>query len=72
MRTVILAVDWSHFDAALQQSRRGHNLTVLSDLSGLLESAESDVDRAGIRQGEASCYSQLGDVNKALERLMIV
>jgi tetratricopeptide (TPR) repeat protein len=62
-----LPVDWNVVDAALQHSREGSNLKALAELSRLLELADCNADRAAIRLAEASCYSQLGDVNKFLE-----
>jgi len=64
-----LPVDWKRLQAALQQSREGHNLQALAVYSSLMQNAETDGDRAAIVLGEASCYSQLGNVEKARELL---
>ena len=62
-------MDWKRLQAALQQSREGHNLQALALYSSLMPDAETDSDRAAIVFGEASCYSQLGNVAKASELL---
>jgi len=64
-----LPVDWNLFASALQHSRDGHNLKALAVLSALIGDAETDSDRAAIVLGEASCYSQLGDIAKSRELL---
>ena len=64
-----MSVDWNVLRSALQQSRDGHNLKALAVLSGLMQDAETGSDRAAIALGEASCYSQLGNVTKSRELL---
>ncbi len=64
-----MAVDWKVVASALQDSRGGHNLKALAVLSGLMQKAESDSDRAAIVLGEVSCHSQLGNVAKSRELL---
>jgi tetratricopeptide (TPR) repeat protein len=64
-----MSVDWNELQAALQQSRDGHNLKALAVLSRLMQDAETDSDRAAIVLGEASCHSQLGNVTKSRELL---
>lgn len=60
-----MPVDWKRLQAALQQSREGHNLQALAIYSSLMQDAETDSDRVAIVLGEASCYSQLGNVEKS-------
>jgi tetratricopeptide (TPR) repeat protein len=64
-----VAVDWTVFASALQDSRDGQNLRALAVLSRLMPEAESDSDRAAIVLGESSCYSRLGDLGKSRELL---
>jgi thioredoxin-like negative regulator of GroEL len=64
-----LSVDWNVLHSALQQSQDGHNLKALAVLSALMQDAETDSDRAAVVLGEASCYSQLGNVTKSRELL---
>ena len=64
-----MTLDWKRLGAALQKSREGHNLQALADFSSLMQDAETDTDRAAIMLGEASCYSQLGNVARSKELL---
>ncbi len=64
-----MSVDWNVFHSALQLSRDGHNLKALSVLSALMQDAATDIDRAAIALGKASCYSQIGNVAKSRELL---
>jgi tetratricopeptide (TPR) repeat protein len=64
-----LPVDWNVVASALQHSRDGQNLKALAILQGAMQEAETDRDRAAIVLGEASCYSQLGNIMRSRELL---
>jgi len=66
-----LPVDWSIFQAALQQSREGDNLKAINEFSALLFDTESNSERAAILLGQSSCYSQLGNIVKSREVLAL-
>jgi hypothetical protein len=67
-RFIALPVDWNVV-ASLQHSRDGQNLKALAIFQRAMQEAESDSDRAAIVLGEASCYSQLGNIVRSRELL---
>jgi tetratricopeptide (TPR) repeat protein len=66
-----LPIDWNVLSSALQLSRDGENLKALARISELMTDAESDIDRAALVLGQATCHSHLGNASKSAELLRL-